>query len=748
MLIRPILKENYQAYTVYGEGHVLLSDSDSFALEGHILSHLLPLLNGHNSREDIAALLASIATPEEVYAALDYLTHAGHLREADPEASPEEALFWSSLGMNSQAARAQLAQFPVTVVAPNASEQANAIAWAQSVGLSVDQEAGRITLVVVEDYLDETLRPLNARLQASGQPWLLVRPWGLTPLVGPLFIPGTTGCWECLESRLLENRDVEVMLAGRMAIKGAPPRPVVQSDAFYAQALASATTQLMRYIVSGQNPEVAGVLNQLMPLTLERKPHRLLKRPQCACCGTPSLGLVGGAPQQFEDRDAADGVENGERAASAAQTFERYAIHISPLTGVIKELTPSPYNGVTPLRTYSAGNNLAVKPNGLWGLKQNLRSVSSGKGRTDQQARTSALCEALERYSGKYRGEELRVPASLEMLGDSALHPNDLMLYSDKQYQDRAEWNARGSQFQIVPEKQTADEVVDWTPVWSVTEERMKYLPTSLLFYSYPAPNNRFTSWADSNGAAAGSSYEDAFLQGLMELVERDSVAIWWYNRLPMAEVDLTGLDDAFVAENRAFYAQHKREFHVLDITTDLGIPSFVAINRRVGGPTEDIVMGFGAHLDARVGILRALTEMNQFMPAVLSVGVDGRTHYAFDDPDSLNWWQTATYENQPYLVPTGTARKLADYPQISAPRITDTLRGAISRVENAGHEVLVINQTRADIGLPVVRVFAPGLRHFWARYAPGRLYDVPVKMGRMERALTEEQLNPIAMFL
>src|SRR5690606_30411941 len=30
-------------------------------------------------------------------------------------------------------------------------------------------------------------------------------------------------------------------------------------------------------------------------------------------------------------------------------------------------------------------------------------------------------------------------------------------------------------------------------------------------------------------------------------------------------------------------------------------------------------------------------------------------------------------------------------------------------------------------IGMPAVKVIVPGLRHFWARFAPGRLYDVPV---------------------
>jgi ribosomal protein S12 methylthiotransferase accessory factor len=41
-----------------------------------------------------------------------------------------------------------------------------------------------------------------------------------------------------------------------------------------------------------------------------------------------------------------------------------------------------------------------------------------------------------------------------------------------------------------------------------------------------------------------------------------------------------------------------------------------------------------------------------------------------------------------------------------------------------------------------------PGLRHFWARFAPGRLYDIPVQMGWMEKPLPEEELNPIPVFI
>mgnify|MGYP001800475678 FL=1 len=62
--------------------------------------------------------------------------------------------------------------------------------------------------------------------------------------------------------------------------------------------------------------------------------------------------------------------------------------------------------------------------------------------------------------------------------------------------------------------------------------------------------------------------------------------------------------------------------------------------------------------------------------------------------------------------------------------------------------EMLVLDQTRADIGLRVAKVIVPGMRHMWKRLAPGRLYQVPVKMGWLKEAFTEEQLNSFPMWM
>jgi len=75
---------------------------------------------------------------------------------------------------------------------------------------------------------------------------------------------------------------------------------------------------------------------------------------------------------------------------------------------------------------------------------------------------------------------------------------------------------------------------------------------------------------------------------------------------------------------------------------------------------------------------------------------------------------------------------------------ISEQVNACVRLAKRAGLDVLVLDQTRPDIEVPVVRVIVPGLRHFYRRFAPGRLYDVPVKLGLRDRPLKENELNPI----
>jgi ribosomal protein S12 methylthiotransferase accessory factor len=177
-----------------------------------------------------------------------------------------------------------------------------------------------------------------------------------------------------------------------------------------------------------------------------------------------------------------------------------------------------------------------------------------------------------------------------------------------------------------------------------------------------------------------------------------------------------------------------------LDITSDLGIPTVVALSRRVDGAPEKIIQGYGCHLDPSIAVSRALTEMNQMLMLVDRTPINPSF-----DPDNERWFRSATVANQPYLLPDPDAPATAlDRPRAWSGDIAADVARCVDIVAAHGLETLVLDQTRPDIELNVVKVVVPGLRHFWARFAPGRLYDVPVQLGWLPRRLTEAELNPI----
>jgi ribosomal protein S12 methylthiotransferase accessory factor len=72
-----------------------------------------------------------------------------------------------------------------------------------------------------------------------------------------------------------------------------------------------------------------------------------------------------------------------------------------------------------------------------------------------------------------------------------------------------------------------------------------------------------------------------------------------------------------------------------------------------------------------------------------------------------------------------------------------DQVSACVSIAKRKGLDFLVLDQTRPDIEVPVARVIVPGLRHFYLRLAPGRLYDVPVKLGWRKGPMPEHELTP-----
>ncbi len=743
----PMLAPHLDPRPAGDEAVLLVSETASAALYGKLYADLVPLIDGVRPRDEIVAALADTHPALAVQTTMVSMARKGYIVSADFDMDSAAAAFWCTLGVSPRWAEERLRASRVTVT----GDDGRLAAALREMGLAVTETDPALVVVVTADYLNESNAGVNRDHLASGTAWVPVKMRGAWPLFGPVFRPLEGGpCWACLAHRIRGNREIENFLRAVGGEDAAlPPRAGVLP--FENAMCGLAATEIAKWIVlSDQAPLHEHVVAADFAGTGGH--HPVMRRPQCPACGREGLHrpdrpaapvVLGSSPKPVRN-------SGGMRSVPPEETVQRYQHLVSPVSGVVTQLVRVTDHADPWLHVYWAGSNLALKSDSLYLLRNSIRTKSAGKGSTDIQAAASALCEAIERYSGVYHGDEIRRRARFsDFAPGEAIHPNDAQLYSDLQYENAEAFNALGSRFNYVPERFDPEVEMDWTPVWSLTEGRHRYLPTSMLYFSSPTENGVVYCGPDSNGCAAGNTLEEAILQGFLELVERDAFACWWYNRLVRPEVDLDSFDDPFLSGTREHYAAHHREVWLLDLTNDLGIPVFAAVSHRTDKEAEDILFSAGAHFDPHIAALRAVCELNQYFGGVRDVAADG-TGYLWDDPESLWWWRTIKLADNPWLAPAAgaTVRGRSDYRVPETADVRDDVELCRSLVEGKGMEFLVLDQTRPDIGMPVAKTIVPGLRHFWRRTGAGRLYDVPVDLGWLDAPTAETDLNPVAVFI
>ena len=744
---RPALAPHLE-YRSIGAGETLLvSETFNTLLHGQVYGDLLPLLDGCRSRESIVGALDGAHREADVRKALAFLESRGFIISGDHGMERGRAAFWSSQGASPQQAEGRLREARVEIH----GDGGRLAPRLEAMGITVGANGPSLSVYVGSDYLDDGFAAVNRERLKTGAPWALARPVGIQPLFGPVFRPAENSpCWACLTHRIRNHQEVHSFVRNHCG-EAAAFRPNVMEPLALEVVYGTVAMEIARWLVLGSAAPLHDHAITLDLAGMKTGHHPVMRRPQCPACGDEELHKPDrpATPVRLQSSPKEVSNSGGVRAATPSETLERYRRLVSPVSGIVTWLSRTTPATDPWLHVHWAGSNLALRIKSLSSLRRSLRSKSAGKGSSAEQSEVSALCEAIERYSGAFHGDEIRCRRSLadfSAAGDEqALHPNDVQLFSDWQLDHAQEINARGHPYNVVPARFDPESELDWSPVWSLTRERHRWLPTSILYGMTPEQRGTSGLWADSNGCAAGNTLEEAVLQGFFELVERDAFAIWWYNRLHRPGVDLESFDDEYLASAPGYYRQYQREMWLLDLTGDLGIPAFVALSRRNDVPAEDIIYGAGAHTDPRIAALRAVCELNQCLTWVPRPG-DAKSRYGIDDPLCLWWWKNGKLADHPHLAPASGVR-LCESSDYSAPDTADMredVEWCRGLVEARGMEFMVLDQTRPDIGMPVARVIVPGLRHFWERFAPGRLYDVPVETGWRDSPAREAELNPV----
>src|SRR5207302_2157561 len=118
-------------------------------------------------------------------------------------------------------------------------------------------------------------------------------------------------------------------------------------------------------------------------------------------------------------------------------------------------------------------------------------------------------------------------------------------------------------------------------------------------------------------------------------------------------------------------------------------------------------LLGFGAHFDARRALVAALIELGQGL--------------CFATQEQKKW-EGVDWQQQHHLKVRDNEERGCEY----YARLSDApcIQTCIEATAASALALFTLDYTRADIGLPAVRVIVPGLRHLWPRFAPGRIWD------------------------
>ena len=731
---------NFTVYALSQDTLCLYSEDRKFLLHGTLYCAIAAVFaesgeNGRSARE-IVSVLQQYFPAGQINEALKRLLDRRYVVPKSKFKNEAVAAYWASLGLLPTGAEKKLDECRIRIEAIDVEGEEELSTALAGLGARIVKRSPDLTVTLVSDYLEEPLSELNERHLSEKTPWIIAQPSGLFPLVGPIFMPGKGPCWVCLADRMKRNREVKGML-NRSEAQLVTTSPLVQNMVGQG-GIQLAAMEIAKAVASDFRTDLNNHILSLDLTGLVTVRHYVAARPQCRACGSDEHRNPDRAPVPVELKAGGKPVmtSGGYRTMSSRATVARYRKHVSPLTGVVSRLerieTDLPLN-----TSFFAKHNFSAPSKTVHELRGALEGSSFGKGSTAEQGEASALMEAIERYSGVYQGDEIRIEKRFkDFAPGEAILPNSVLNFSEEQARrSLAEMPAPDDE-PVSPYLFDTETAMDWSPVWSLRDKCFRYLPTSILYFYYAGRVIPFH--ADSNGCAAGNTREEAIVQGFLELVERDSYAIWWYNRLRRPAVDLDKFNDSYVRDLQVQLAETGKRLWVLDITSDLGIPTFVAIAHWEKDGAEFIEFGSGAHFDARIAMLRTLTELNQFLS--MEIMAEGaRIQGSLDGVTPLR------LADHPFLLPGEGEVIEAEFDSKFSHLDTDKQVGiCVDVAARHGLDFLVLDQTRPDIETPVMRVIVPGLRHFYRRFGPGRLYDVPVKLGWLKEPLREDELNPM----
>lgn len=311
-------------------------------------------------------------------------------------------------------------------------------------------------------------------------------------------------------------------------------------------------------------------------------------------------------------------------------------------------------------------------------------SVYNGKGATPAEAKVSAMMEGIERYSAEVKDRNLLISRFSELKTEqNALSPADL----------------------ILPEGADPEASIPWIMGYDIMNDEEILVPANAVFHPLSDGYKRLFR-TNTSGLASGNELEEAVFHGLAEVIERDawSVAEAARNTGPLIQNVGNGLAKSLMDK----FSSAQVQVYLKDITSDIGIPTIAAVSDdiKLKDPTL-LTTGMGTHTSAEIAVLRALTEVAQSRLTQI--------HGAREDTTLADFRKQIGYERTKRLnkhwFDISQTRDFSEIGSYDSNDFLQDIKYTTGRLEEVGLDrAIVVDLTREEIGVPVVRVIVPGL--------------------------------------
>ena len=316
-------------------------------------------------------------------------------------------------------------------------------------------------------------------------------------------------------------------------------------------------------------------------------------------------------------------------------------------------------------------------------------AISQGKGHSIEAAKVSALMESIELY----HAENIKLNTITACYKDlnNAIDYYILPRCATKNFTENTE--------------------IKWVECQSIKDNSIAWLPHELIYADFTVPVEEDYGYfiADSNGLASGNSLTEAINHGLYEVIERDCLALWQLTPDYIQNnkrVDIKSINNSYLES--ILLKLKSIQVGIWDITSDIGIPTFLC--KIISNKNINIrpAYGSGTHLDKNIALSRAITEAAQSRVTFISGARDDQYHDIYENTvsdDFYNLWLEEICN-----IDSDNLTNFESIPSFTHDNLEDDLNHILSCLNDVGlQQAYYANLTKDEYNIAVVKIIIPG---------------------------------------